>query len=196
MAATESTMLELGVQAPDFSLPNTNLNFPLEQVSLTDFKGAKALLVMFVCNHCPYVIHLRSGLIDLANDYADKGLQVVAISSNSADSHPQDGPDAMQAEAQEHGFPYPYLFDASQDVARAYKAACTPDFYLFDSAQKLVYRGRFDGSRPKNDIPVTGEDMRRAVDAILAGETPDAEQIPSMGCNIKWVPGNEPAYFG
>jgi len=196
MAATESTMLELGVQAPDFTLPNTNPKFLMAQLSLADFKGAKALLVMFVCNHCPYVIHLREALIDLANDYADQGLQVVAISSNSAESHPQDGPEAMQAEAQTHGFPYPYLFDATQEVAKAYKAACTPDFYLFDGQQKLAYRGRFDGSRPKNDIPATGEDMRKAVDAVLAGKTPDAEQIPSMGCNIKWASGNEPAYFG
>ncbi len=195
MAATESTMLELGVQAPDFTLLNTNPVFPMEPFSLANFKSAKALLVMFVCNHCPYVIHLRSALIDLANDYADKGLQVVAISSNSAESHPQDGPEAMREEAHSHGFPYPYLFDATQQVAKAYKAACTPDFYLFDAAQKLAYRGRFDGSRPKNDIPVTGEDMRKAVEAVLAGEAVLSEQIPSMGCNIKWAPGNEPGYF-
>lgn len=195
MAATESTMLELGVQAPDFNLANTNPNFSMESVSLAGFTGAKALLVMFVCNHCPYVIHLRSALIALTNEYADKGLKVVAISSNSADSHPQDGPDAMREEAQAHDFPYVYLYDRDQTVAKAYKAACTPDFYLFDGEQKLAYRGRFDGSRPKNDIPVTGKDMRKAVDAVLSGKLPGAEQIPSMGCNIKWAPGNEPAYF-
>ncbi len=195
MAATESTMLELGVQAPDFKLANTNPNFPMESVSLADFRGAKCLLVMFVCNHCPYVIHLRDALITLANEYADNGLKVVAISANSADSHPQDGPEAMLAEAQAQQFPYVYLYDQTQAVAKAYKAACTPDFYLFDDEQKLAYRGRFDGSRPKNDIPVTGEDMRKAVDAVLSGKTPGTEQIPSMGCNIKWAPGNEPAYF-
>ena len=195
MAATESTMLELGVQAPDFNLLNTNPNFPMESVSLADFRGAKSLLVMFVCNHCPYVIHLRGALIALANDYADQGLKVVAISANNADSHPQDGPDAMQAEARDHHFPYVYLYDQTQAVAKAYKAACTPDFYLFDADQKLAYRGRFDGSRPKNDVPVTGEDMRSAVDAVLSGRSPGPEQIPSMGCNIKWAPGNGPAYF-
>lgn len=195
MAATESTMLELGVQAPEFELDNTNPNFPIEPVSLANYQGAKALLVMFVCNHCPYVIHLRSALIALAIEYADKGLQVVAISSNSADSHPQDGPDAMREEAQRYDFPYVYLYDRTQSVAKAYKAACTPDFYLFDDEQKLAYRGRFDGSRPKNDIPVTGEDMRKAVDAVLSRKSPGAEQIASMGCNIKWAPGNEPAYY-
>ena len=195
MAATESMMLELGVQAPDFNLVNTNPKFPMEFMSLAEFKGAKGLLVMFVCNHCPYVIHLRKALIDLANDYADKGVKVVAISSNSADSHPQDGPDAMRQEAAAHHFPYVYLYDQSQAIAKAYKAACTPDFYLFDEHQKLAYRGRFDGSRPRNDIPVTGKDMRQAVDAVLSGEMPVAEQLPSMGCNIKWAPGNEPNYF-
>lgn len=195
MAATESTMLELGVRAPDFKLLNTNPGVGAETVSLTDYGDAKALLVMFVCNHCPYVIHLRSALIALANDYAGEGLQVVAISSNSADSHPQDGPDAMREEAQTHAFPYAYLYDETQAVAKAYKAACTPDFYLFDHEHRLAYRGRFDGSRPKNDFPVTGDDMRRAVETVLAGHTLAAEQIPSMGCNIKWAPGNEPDYF-
>ncbi len=195
MAATESTMLELGVNAPDFDLPNTNPNFKASSASLADYEGAKALLVMFVCNHCPYVIHLRSALIALANEYAEKGLEVVAISSNSAESHPQDGPDAMRQEAGAHNFPYAYLYDETQAVAKAYKAACTPDFYLFDDNQKLAYRGRFDGSRPKNDIPITGDDMRRAIDAVLSGRLPGAEQIPSMGCNIKWASGNEPAYY-
>jgi len=146
MAATESTMLELGVRAPGFELPNTNPAVGAKTVSLLDYSGAKALLVMFVCNHCPYVIHLRSAMVALANDYLSDGLQVVAISSNNADSHPQDGPDAMREEAQAHSFPYAYLYDESQAVAKAYKAACTPDFYLFDAQNKLAYRGRFDGS--------------------------------------------------
>ena len=196
MAATESTMLELGLRAPDFDLPNTNPGVGPKMVSLSEYAGARALLVMFVCNHCPYVIHLRSALVALANEYAGEGLQVVAISSNSADSHPQDGPDAMREEALEHNFPYAYLYDESQAVAKAYKAACTPDFYLFDEHQKLAYRGRFDASRPKNEIPVTGDDMRRAVETVLAGRTPPTEQIPSMGCNIKWAPGNQPEYSG
>lgn len=196
MAATESTMLELGVRAPGFELANTNPSVRGERVSLEDYAGAKALLVMFVCNHCPYVIHLRDALIEMANDYAGKGLEVVAISSNSVQTHPQDGPQEMQKEAESHQFPYAYLYDETQEVARAYRAACTPDFYLFDAGQTLAYRGRFDGSRPKNDIPVTGEDMRAAIDAVLAGQTPGAEQIPSMGCNIKWAPGQEPDYFG
>lgn len=195
MAATESTMLELGTRAPEFELLNTNPNFEERNYSLADFADARALLVMFVCNHCPYVIHLRSALVKLANDYTDRGLRVVAISSNSVVTHPQDGPDAMREEAGKHVFPYPYLYDENQAVAQAYKAACTPDFYLFDAELNLAYRGRFDGSRPKNDIPVTGEDMRAAVDAILAGQAPQAEQIPSMGCNIKWAPGNEPSWF-
>jgi len=195
MSATESTMLELGVKAPNFELPNTNPGLTSKSVSLANYNSAKALLVMFVCNHCPYVVHLRSALIALANDYAGDGLQVVAISSNSADSHPQDGPEAMREEARTYGFPYAYLYDQTQAVAKAYKAACTPDFYLFDGSQRLAYRGRFDASRPKNDIPVSGDDMRRAVETVLAGRTPDAEQIPSMGCNIKWAPGNEPDYF-
>ncbi len=195
MSATESTMLALGTSAPDFTLENTNPIYPQEIVSLADFNQAKALLVMFVCNHCPYVIHLRSALIALANDYQAQGLQVVAISSNSVDSHPQDGSDKMREEALTHAFPYPYLFDASQEVAKAYKAACTPDFFLFDAAHKLQYRGRFDASRPNNGVPVSGEDMRLAVDNVLAGNRVDAVQLPSMGCNIKWIPGNEPAYY-
>ena len=196
MAATESTMLELGVLAPDFTLTNTNPNHPSETVSLSDYKEAKALLVMFVCNHCPYVIHLRHAFVDLAVEYRAAGLEVVAISSNSAVSHPQDGPDKMREEALQHSFPYAYLYDESQEVAKAYKAACTPDFYLFDGDQKLAYRGRFDASSPKNDLPVSGADMRNAVEAILAGRSVAVEQIPSIGCNIKWVPGNEPSYYG
>lgn len=195
MSATESTMLALGTRAPDFDLPNTNPAYPQKTACLADFNHAKALLLMFVCNHCPYVIHLRSALIGLAKEYQEKGLQVVAISSNSAQSHPQDGPDKMREEALTHGFPYPYLHDATQEVAKAYKAACTPDFFLFDAAHKLQYRGRFDASRPGNNEPISGEDMRAAVDAVLAGRKVELVQIPSMGCNIKWAPGNEPAYY-
>ena len=195
MSATESTMLALGTSAPDFSLPNTNPAYPQETVSLADFSQAKALLVMFVCNHCPYVIHLRSAIVELAKEYQARGLQIVAISSNSIDSHPQDGPDKMREEARAHAFPYPYLYDASQEVAKAYKAACTPDFFLFDAAHKLQYRGRFDASRPNNGVPASGEDMRSAVDAVLAGDQVEIAQIPSMGCNIKWIPGNEPSYY-
>jgi len=194
MARTESTMLDLGVQAPAFTLPNQNPEVSGAEVSLSDFDGAKGLLVMFVCNHCPYVVHLRQALIDFAHDYQPQGLQVVAISANSADSHPQDGPDKMAEEAVNHGFPYPYLYDESQAVAQAYQAACTPDFYLFDASQKLVYRGQFDGARPKNHVPVTGEDLCQAADALLAGQPLSAQQIPSMGCNIKWAAGNEPQY--
>jgi peroxiredoxin len=196
MSATESTMLELGVKAPDFNLPNTNPNYTAEMLSLADCSGAKALLIMFVCNHCPYVIHLRNALVSLANDYASRGLKVVAISSNDAANYPQDGPAAMREEALAHDFPYAYLYDESQAVAHAYKAACTPDFYLFDGEQKLAYRGRFDGARPKNDTPVTGKDMRLAIDTVLDNKIPHPDQTPSMGCNIKWVAGNEPAYFG
>lgn len=196
MSATESTMLELGISAPDFSLANTNPNFKADQVSLANFNGAKALLVMFVCNHCPYVIHLREALIELANDYKAQGLEVVAISSNDSENYPQDGPDKMRQEATTHNFSYPYLFDQTQAVAKAYKAACTPDFFLFDAQQKLAYRGRFDGSTPKNDLPVSGEDMRKAIETVLTATEVDKAQIPSIGCNIKWIPGNEPAYFG
>lgn len=195
MSATESTMLELGVSAPDFTLPNTNPALKRESISLSDYHDAKALLVMFVCNHCPYVVHLREALVALANDYKAKGLEVVAISANNAVTHPQDGPEEMRKEALAQNFPYAYLYDETQAVAKAYKAACTPDFYLFDGRQQLAYRGRFDGSRPKNNLPVTGEDMRLAIDQIMAGQKPAAEQIPSMGCNIKWVQGNEPSYF-
>ncbi len=189
-------MLDLGVKAPDFSLPNQNPNVGSCEISPGDYQNAKGLLIMFVCNHCPYVVHLRTALVEFANDYQAKGIQVVAISSNSAKSHPQDGPDKMTEEAERYAFPYPYLYDASQSVAKAYHAACTPDFYLFDANQALVYRGQFDGSRPGNEVPVTGEDMRAAADALLAGRRVTEQQIPGMGCNIKWAAGNEPGYFG
>ena len=189
-------MLDLGVTAPDFTLPNQNTRVGATEISLGDFADAKGLLVMFVCNHCPYVVHLREALVAFVNDYQSKGLQVVAISANSPESHPQDGPDKMAEQAVEYDFPYPYLFDQSQQVAKAYKAACTPDFFLFDGEKKLVYRGQFDGSRPNNGQPVTGADLRTAADALLNGDPIPEPQMPSMGCNIKWAEGNEPSYAG
>jgi peroxiredoxin len=192
MARTESTMLELGTSAPRFSLPNVDGSM----VSLDDFKDAPALLVAFVCNHCPFVKHIQHGFVEFARDYRPKGLAVIAISANYVGSHPQDGPEKMAEEARDAGYGFPYLYDESQDVAKAYRAACTPDFFLFDDQRRLVYRGQFDGARPGNDVPVTGKDMRAAVDAVLAGRPLPAEQRPSLGCNIKWRPGNEPDYYG
>ncbi|MBD3420445.1 MAG: redoxin domain-containing protein [Chitinivibrionales bacterium] len=193
MSLTPSTMLPLGTIAPDFSLPNAADG---SQVSLDQFSSAPALLVIFMCNHCPYVKHVRDALVALASEYIEKGVAVVGISSNSVDSHPDDGPDKMAEEAREFGYKFPYLFDETQDVAKAYKAACTPDFFLFDASRKLVYRGQMDDSRPGNGIAVTGADLRTALNAVLAGEPAPSEQRSSMGCNIKWKPGNEPAYFG
>ena len=192
MAKTESTMLPLGTPAPDFALPDTEGN----TVRLADFADAPGLLVIFMCNHCPFVKHLREGLAAFAREYRDKGLAIVAISANDIKTHPDDNPQAMAREKQEAGYVFPYLFDESQDVARAYKAACTPDFFLFDGEQKLAYRGQFDDSRPGNDIPVTGADLRAAADAVLAGKPAPTEQKPSIGCNIKWKPGNAPDYYG
>ena len=191
MVKTASTMLELGTSAPDFSLPNVDGN----TVSLSDFSDKKGLLVAFVCNHCPFVVHIRDEFVKFANEYQSKGLGIAAISSNDVGTHPQDGPEQMKEEAAAHGFEYPYLYDESQEVAQAYKAACTPDFFLFDSDMKLVYRGQFDASRPGNGISVTGEDLRAACDAVLAGNSLPEQQTPSIGCNIKWKEGNAPAYF-
>jgi peroxiredoxin len=191
MALTPSTMLELGSRAPDFALENAVNG---RRVSLKDFEDSPALLVMFICNHCPYVQHIRSGLGRLARDYAPAGLAVAAINSNSLETHPQDGPDAMKELAVAEGWEFPYLFDETQSVAKVYKAACTPDFFLFDGDRRLVYRGQFDDSRPGNAIPVTGADLRAAIDAALAGQPVSSDQKPSMGCNIKWTPGNEPGY--
>jgi thiol-disulfide isomerase/thioredoxin len=156
----------------------------------------RPLLVAFWCNHCPFVLHVEEGFVDFAREYAGKGLQVVAISANDAEHYPQDGPEEMKARANAQGYPFPYLFDAEQAVAKAYRAACTPDLFLFDADRTLVYRGQFDGSRPGNGVPVTGGDLRAAADAVLAGEAPPADQHPSLGCNIKWRPGNEPDYYG
>jgi peroxiredoxin len=190
MVLTPSTMLELGTSAPNFSLKNTEGKL----VSLADFSDARALLVVFMCNHCPYVIHLKSALADFSREYQARGLALVGINSNDVDNYPADSLENMKQDVETYGYSFPYLYDESQAVARAYQAACTPDFFLFDANRMLVYRGQFDSSRPKNNIPVTGEDMRAAVENVLAGKPASEEQIPSMGCNIKWKPGNEPDY--
>lgn len=190
MTVTPSTMVPLGSEAPDFELPDTEGR----QVALEDFEDDDALLVAFICNHCPYVKHIRDELAEFARAYAEKGLAVVAINSNDVDRYPDDRPEKMREVKEQVGFPFPYLYDASQEVAKAYGAACTPDFFLFDGDRRLVYRGQFDDSRPGNDEPVTGEDLRRAADRALAGEPVPEEQQPSVGCNIKWKPGNEPDY--
>ena len=182
MALTESTMLELGTTAPDFALPDVVTG---KIVRRDDFRGQKGLLVMFICTHCPFVKHVEKGLAELSADYSGK-LGIVGISSNDAESYPDDSPEGLKRQAQTFGFKFSYLYDESQQVARAYKAACTPDLYLFDKDFKLVYRGQFDGSRPSNGIPVTGDDLRAAMDAVLRGEKPDADQHASVGCNIKW----------
>lgn len=190
MVLTPSTMAELGSTAPAFELPATDGRI----VRLEDFSSAPALLVAFICNHCPYVRHIRAGFVEFAHEYQPRGLAIVAISSNDASTHPDDSPEMMKVEADQHGFNFPYLYDETQQVAHAYKAACTPDFFLYDNANGLVYRGQFDGSRPGNGVPVSGADLRAAVDAVLQGDPVSAEQAPSIGCNIKWKPGNEPGY--
>ncbi|MEQ8768324.1 MAG: thioredoxin family protein [Planctomycetota bacterium] len=179
MALTPSTMLPLGTRAPDFRLPDAVSG---DEVSLSDFASAKALVVMFICNHCPFVVHVKDGLAKLGADYADNGdVALVAISANDVTTHPQDAPDKMKTFAEANGFRFPYLYDESQAVAKRYTAACTPDFFLFDADRKLVYRGQFDGARPSNDVPVTGEDLRRAIDHLLAGQSIEDDQKPSMG---------------
>ncbi len=193
MALTPSTMLPIGTTAPSFSLPDAQSG---ETVSLGQFEGAQALLVMFICNHCPYVIHIRDDFGPLADEFAPQGLQVVAINANDLEKYPQDGPENMKALSNELGWAFPFLMDEDQYVAKAYQAACTPDFFLFDADQKLVYRGQWDDSSPGNDKPVNGESIRTAIRALLKGESIEPEQIPAMGCNIKWKPGNAPAYFG
>ena len=190
MARTPSTMLALGTSAPHFDLPD----FDGRRHALDDFAASRALLVAFICNHCPFVKHMRAEFATFAREYAGRGLAVVAIVSNDLDVYPQDGPDAMREEARSLGYVFPYLVDADQQTARAYRAACTPDFFLFGADRRLVYRGQFDDSRPGSDRPVTGADLRLAVDAVLAGTPVDADQRPSLGCNIKWKPGNEPDY--
>lgn len=192
MVKTASTMLSLGTQAPDFSLPDAKGRV----VSLDDFPDARALLVVFMCNHCPYVKHVAEPLAELAREYRGRGVAIVGINSNDADGYPEDAPEAMREEIERRGYDFPYLVDESQEVAKAYRAACTPDFFLFDAARRLVYRGQMDDSRPGNDRPVTGEDLRAALDAVLEGLPVRSSQKPSLGCNIKWKEGNEPDYFG
>jgi hypothetical protein len=206
MARTPSNMLPLGTPAPSFRLPDTEgwpapppgAAVPLEVpsavrwVGLEDFREARGLVVLFLCNHCPFVLHIQAGLTAFAEDYLPRGLAIVAISSNDVERYPEDAPWAMAEEKAQAGYPFPYLFDADQSVAMAYQAACTPDLYLFDGDRKLVYRGQFDGSRPGNDIPVTGSDLRQATEALLAGTPIPDLQHPSIGCNIKWRPGSEP----
>ena len=191
MVKTASTMLPLGTKAPDFSLVNVDG----QTVSLKDFQGKSALVVMFICNHCPFVKHLADGLAQFGNYYHAKGVGVVAISSNDVSTHPEDSPEQMVHEAESRGYGFPYLYDDDQAVAKAYKAACTPDFYIFDGDQRLVYRGQFDESRPDSGIPVTGADLRAALDAVIAGKSVPEDQKPSLGCNIKWISGQEPEYF-
>jgi peroxiredoxin len=191
MALSNSTMLPLGTRAPDFSLPDADGKC----VALNDFKDAKALLVIFMCNHCPYVKHVAYTLAKLAAEYQKKGVAVVGINANDVERYPADSPAMMKEEAKLVGYTFPYLMDESQAVAKAYRAACTPDFYVFDKDQKLVYRGRMDGSTPGNSTPTTGDELRAALDAVLAGKPVAPDQKSSMGCNIKWKPGNEPDYF-
>jgi peroxiredoxin len=191
MVLTPSTMLPLGTKAPDFSLPNIDGR----TVSLASLAGSPALLVIFMCNHCPYVKHVAPELARLARDYQTKGVAVVGINSNDVSKHPSDSPEQMVHESEMRGYTFPYLYDETQAVARAYKAACTPDFFVFDKNQKLVYRGQLDSSRPDSGIPLSGKDVRAALDSVLAGKDATADQKPSIGCNIKWKPGNEPEYF-
>ena len=190
MAATESTMLELGTIAPHFSLHDPAGAF----VCVDDFWESRALLVAFICNHCPFVRHIRKEFAALAREYQQHGVATAAIMSNDVDAYPQDGPEGMREEQAAQGYTFPYLYDETQHVARAYRAACTPDFFLFDADRKLVYRGQFDDSRPGNGMPVTGADLRAALDALLDGRPISADQKPSIGCGIKWKPGNEPEY--
>jgi peroxiredoxin len=190
MVKTLSTMLPLGTTAPDFSLVNVDGR----AVSRSDFENGSGLLVIFMCNHCPFVIHIADRLAEFAAEYQQKGLAIVGINSNDASNHPADSPEQMVAEAEARGYSFPYLYDETQDVAQAYQAACTPDFFLFDGNHQLVYRGQFDSSRPESEILVTGEDLRAACDAVLTDHKPASEQRPSLGCNIKWKVGNEPSY--
>jgi peroxiredoxin len=191
MAATPSTMLDLGTTLPPFRLRDING----KAVTSNDFGGSRGLLVAFICPHCPYVRHVRAEFARLAKEIQERGISVIAINSNDATAFPDDGPDGMRKEVNEVGYTFQYLVDDTQEVAKSFRAACTPDFFLFDSQRRLVYRGQFDDSRPKSEVPVTGKDVRAAVDALLAGTPIPADQRPSLGCNIKWMKGNEPEYF-
>ena len=190
MAQTPSTMQKLGSPAPNFELPDTEGN----KVRLADFAGKKALVVMFICNHCPFVKHVADEIARVAREYQEKGVGFVAISSNDVANYPDDAPDKMEEEKEFRGYTFPYLYDADQSIAKAYKAACTPDFFVYDQEQKLVYRGQLDDSRPGNDKPVNGKDLRAALDNLLAGNPVPEDQKPSIGCNIKWKTGNAPSY--
>lgn len=192
MSAVNSRMLPLGTEAPFFSLPDPNGNVH----ALADAEGAPATLVMFICNHCPFVQHIRAELSQVCSKYMQREVAVFAIMSNDFEAYPGDSPEAMKKEIAAQDYRFPYLIDADQSIAKAYEAACTPDFFLFDNKSRLVYRGQFDGSRPGNSLPVTGEDLRAALDAVLAGHPVSETQIPSVGCNIKWKAGNAPAWFG
>lgn len=185
MAQTPSTMVSLGTKAPNFSLPDTVSG---KNLSLENLKSEKATVIMFICNHCPFVKHVNKELVRLANDYIPKGISFIGISSNDVANYPEDSPEKMKQVAKELGYPFPYLYDESQEVARAYDAACTPDFFIYDKELKLVYRGQLDDSRPSNGIPVTGKDIRAALDCLLGGKLISSEQKPSIGCNIKWKP--------
>ncbi len=189
---TRSTMLTLGTKAPEFSLPDVVSG---KTISLKDFSGKKGLLVMFICHHCPFVKHVQKELAKIGKDYENKNFGIVAISSNDIETHPGDSPENLKRQAEELGFNFPYVYDETQEVAKSYTAACTPDFFLFDKERKLVYRGQLDGSRPGSFKPVTGKDLREAIDSALADEPVSQEQRSSAGCNIKWKSGNEPAYY-
>ena len=188
-------MEKLGISAPRFNLKNCNPKDKNETISLENFEEFPALLVAFICNHCPYVIHIRDSFINFVSEFNKKGLGVVAINSNDIESYSEDSPQKMYDESLKYSYPFPYLFDESQSIAKAYRAACTPDFFLYDKKRELAYRGQYDSSRPKNDIQVTGEDLRAATIEVISGKSVTIEQKPSMGCNIKWVKGNEPDYF-
>jgi len=190
MAVESSKDLPLGTRAPDFALPDTVSG---RTIRLGDYAASPALLVAFICNHCPYVQHIRAAFVEFAREFQPRGLAVVAISANDPEAYPQDSPEQMAIEAKKSGFTFPYLFDRTQQTAKAYQAVCTPEFYLFDAAQRLVYRGRFDASRPNSQVPITGSALRTAAEAVLAGRQPAADQKPSIGCGIKWRPGNAPS---
>lgn len=191
MVRTPSTMLPLGTEAEDFSLTNIDGR----TLSFADVAGERGTVLMFICNHCPFVKHVANELAAIGYEYMPKGVGMVAINSNDVAAHPADSPEQMIHESEQRGYSFPYLFDETQEVAKAYSAACTPDFYLFDGNHKLVYRGQLDGSRPDSGVPVTGEDLRKAIDALLESRPIPQPQHPSIGCNIKWRPGNEPQYF-
>ncbi len=193
MAAVESMMVELGIKAPSFKLPSvTGGNVELYKYA----KNSKGTVILFICNHCPYVKHINAKLVEIANKYIQRGIAFIAINSNDIEKYPADSPEEMKKLSIEENYPFPYLFDESQEVAKAYEAACTPDLYMFDAELKLTYRGQFDDSRPGNEKEVTGSDLQRAIEALLNVKEPLDPQIPSIGCNIKWKPGNEPSYFG